>query len=58
MFKHLGEIAGTALRYIVFGLFSVGIEAGHAFAELEEAADFAFNHTAEAAKTAFAAIAG
>jgi hypothetical protein len=57
-FKHLGEIAGTALRFIAFSLASVGIEAGHAFAEVEEAADFAFNHSVEAAKSAFAAIKG
>lgn len=57
-FKYLGEIAGTALRYIAFSLQSVGIEAGHVFNEMEEAADFAFNHTREAARTAYAAIAG
>jgi hypothetical protein len=57
-FKDLGKTAGTAIKYIAFGLLSVGATAGHAAAEVEEVFDFAFNHTKEFAKTTFAAIGG
>jgi hypothetical protein len=57
-FKDMGKTAGTAIRFVAFGLLSVGATAGHAAAEVEEVFDFAFNHTKEFAKTTFAAIGG
>lgn len=55
-FKKLGGIAGTTIRYIVFGLESIGVSAGHAAAEIAEVFDFAFNHTKKAAQITFAQI--
>jgi hypothetical protein len=57
-FKSMGEVAGEAFKYIVGGFLSIGVSAGTAAAEIEEFLDYAFNHTKEAAKSAFAAVRG
>lgn len=57
-FKTLGEEAGAVLKGITFGISSIGISAGVTAAELVEIFDLAWNHTASAAKLAFATIGG
>jgi hypothetical protein len=57
-FRELGKEAGTVIRSIVFALESVGTTAGHVAAEIEEVLDYAWNHTKEAGRTAWAAIKG
>ena len=57
-FKTLGEEAGTVIRGIAFGILSIGTSAGIAAAEIEETFHFAFDHTKEFARSAFAGIGG